>query len=222
MSLQVGPETTVSSIFAVVKPDPDFRSKEATKKLDFLESIRSHEPIGWNGEPPSKGVEPPFKKRRPEHLRKKHREYSREWRQKKKEEKEKVALVARHLSIFRVLAEEGPTMLSIHTSNPSANFMYASQAFSRHLNGIQPSSLLGVSLTQCILKEDRAMVEGKLHQIVLNNRPETFIYRFLTKSSQYLLESSARLGTQGLVLSTKVLRENPLEFNRGRPEQKEP
>lgn len=67
--------------------------------------------------------------------------------------------------MFRLIAEEGPDMMSIHSLDNRAQFRYASSAFQR-VAGINPRDALGRGLTDLIVEEDHAVVQQALLKVM--------------------------------------------------------
>jgi len=157
------------------------------------------------------------RKRKTNYNKQRHREYSRIWRRRKKEEAETLKKAALELSIYRTLAEESPGMISIHSANPKAIFLYASRAFCRQL-GVEPSKLLGVSLIELAVETDTTSLRDICNSLASKDLAaakdrcktkedgDSQICRFRLNSQGkvFSLESTFRLGQQGIVMCSKL------------------
>ena len=95
-------------------------------------------------------------------------------------------------------------MISVHSPDSSAVFLYASRAFCRSVK-VEPSRLLGVSLLNLVLSEDQPKVAKALLFAINNQECVNLTYgSAFDQQAVCYLESSARLGQQGIVLTTKL------------------
>mmetsp|Transcript_20021 Transcript_20021/g.28940 ORF Transcript_20021/g.28940 Transcript_20021/m.28940 type:complete len:102 (+) Transcript_20021:241-546(+) len=95
-------------------------------------------------------------------------------------------------------------MISIHTADLNGTFLYASRGFCRHL-GVEPSRLLGVSLIAVVHPEDQQAVSQHLRQCLILREVSNIPYKLCIRGqTTFVVESSMRLGQQGLVCITKL------------------
>eukprot|EP00639_Heterosigma_akashiwo_P018816 CAMPEP_0206382702 /NCGR_PEP_ID=MMETSP0294-20121207/13448_1 /ASSEMBLY_ACC=CAM_ASM_000327 /TAXON_ID=39354 /ORGANISM="Heterosigma akashiwo, Strain CCMP2393" /LENGTH=250 /DNA_ID=CAMNT_0053832495 /DNA_START=117 /DNA_END=866 /DNA_ORIENTATION=- len=140
-------------------------------------------------------------------IKEKHKAYSRMWREKKKREGEILQRSLRELSIYKLLAEESSYMVSVHSNDEKLTYLYASSGFSRYLE-TEPSAFLGRSLIEMVLEGDRRQL---LEAINVARSSESHVqilvnYNLVSVDGKttFQLESSVRLGKQGIIFGTKV------------------
>lgn len=166
------------------------------------------------------------KKKDPKLDKIRHKDYSRMWRLRKKAELDSLLKSSSSLSIFRTLIEESPSMISIHSVDLDAKFVYISRAWYRAV-GVEPGMYLGISIFEVVFEEDRQLLmeawlpllkgkhtiakneEGKMAQQeeIEGTSVKQCSYRIHAGGKIVHVESSLRHGQQGLVVCSKPVRD---------------
>ncbi|WP_438434837.1 PAS domain S-box protein [Gorillibacterium sp. sgz500922] len=95
---------------------------------------------------------------------------------------------------YRLLSEQAQDLISRHSLEPGAAFLYASPA-SLPLLGYRPEELIGVSSLSLVHPDDLPRVQGSLKdQLIGHKGSASIMYRYRRKDGEYLwLETSSRV-----------------------------
>ncbi|CAM9585021.1 unnamed protein product [Ascophyllum nodosum] len=139
-----------------------------------------------------------------ERSRIRNRDHSRKSRQRKKAHVEGMKKQVMEMGAYRMLVEQAHDLISAHTTDARALFLYASEAFQRLL-GINPQDLIGAQLAHIVHREDVLRVSEAIRCALVYNKVTQVRYRLRYHSSgQCLVETSFRMVPTRLLAVTRV------------------
>ncbi|CAM9273459.1 unnamed protein product [Phaeothamnion confervicola] len=136
--------------------------------------------------------------------RERNRDHSRKSRQRKKVFIEGLQKQVKELGAYRMLVEQAHDLISMHSADDKAVFLYASSAYHRAL-GMDPQELIGLQLGLLVHPEDAAHVTQQLHNALVYGEVAQVRYRIRRSHKRaQSVETSFRLVPSRLIAVTRL------------------